>query len=152
MLPVLLLLSACKNGSVFSEKIPLVAENWAIDDNISFQFEINEIEKSYNVFIELDIYDDFLTNNLWLFISTESPSGINQTDTVMFYVADLKGKWYGRKKGKIVSNKFLYKSMIKFPEKGQYGLRIRHGMRENDLPKVESIGIEIEIPKSDNDR
>jgi len=88
-----------------------------------------------------------MTNNLWLFISTESPAGNLQSDTMMYFVADQSGKWYGEKKGSVINNKFLYKPIIKFPEEGEYTFIIRHGMRNKDLPLIESITITAEIAK-----
>jgi len=144
----LLILSSCKNNIVSSDSKEIKGEVWNINQIVKLETNIADTQKSYNLLINVDLKEDFLTNNLWLFISTKSPSGNVQNDTLIFYVTDEKGKWFGNKSGDIITNKFLYKSNIKFPELGIYSFQISHGMRENDLPKVRSVGISIEGVKN----
>lgn len=140
----LLFLFSCKNNIAISDSQEINGGIWGINQAIKLEAKLNNPQKDYNLFINVNVKDDFLTNNLWLFMSTKSPSGNVQTDTLMFYVTDEKGKWFGNKSGSIIKNKFLYKSNIKFPEVGVYTFQIKHGMRETDLPKVVSVGISIE--------
>ncbi|MCF6365742.1 MAG: gliding motility lipoprotein GldH [Bacteroidales bacterium] len=146
-----LTLASCNNNVVISENRKVESEIWEIDEDIEFKAEITDINKFCNFYIEININEDFLTNNLWLFIRTQSPSGNTQNDTLQYYIADETGKWYGTKSGKIIKNKFLYKSNIRFPEKGIYTFNLMHGMREKDLPKISEIGIKIDLTNNDND-
>lgn len=139
-----ILFSSCKNNIVASDSQEIKEGVWDIKQTIQLKAKIEDTKKDYKLFINVNVTEDFLTNNLWLFVNTKSPSGNEQTDTIMFYVTDEKGKWFGNKSGRIIKNKFLYKSNIKFPEVGIYSFHIMHGMRETDLPKVVSVGISIE--------
>ena len=139
-----LFISSCDNNIVVSESKTIESGLWNTNEVIELNAEVHQIDEFYNFFIEMDIHEDFLTNNLWLFIHTQSPSGNIQSDTVMYYIADEKGKWFGDKKGEIIENKFLYKSNIRFSEVGTYKFSFLHGMREHDLPKVSKVGISIE--------
>ena len=140
----LLVLSSCKNNIVSSDSKEIEGAVWNINQPIELKANLIDTKNNFNLFIDVNVKEDFLTNNLWLFISTKSPSGNVQTDKLMFYVTDEKGKWFGNKSGDIIKNKFLYKSNIKFPEAGIYSFQITHGMRESDLPKVVSVGISVE--------
>ena len=145
ILPILFLtISSCDNIFVIKESKTVESGIWDVKEAIEFNTEVRQIDKFYNFFIEMDIHEDFLTNNLWVFVQTQSPSGNIQSDTVMYFVADEKGKWFGDKKGEIIENKFLYKSNIRFSEEGTYQFNFQHGMREHDLPKVSKVGISIE--------
>ncbi len=137
-------LISCKDKVVFENEKEISNGIWEISDTLNFNAPISDTVNYYNIFITVDAIDNFLTNNLWLFISSESPSGNILNDTVMFYITDERGKWYGKKHGDIIKNKFVYKPHIRFPEKGEYKFLLRHGMRENDLPRVSSVGIQIE--------
>jgi len=138
------LLFSCNNKITISDSEKINNDTWTIDKTIKSEVNIEDISKFYNVFININVKEDFLTNNLWLFISTKSPQGNVQSDTLLFYVTDEKGKWFGNKSGSEISNKFLYKSNIKFPKAGKYTFLISHGMRENDLPKATEVGVTIE--------
>lgn len=139
-----LLLFSCDSKLVITDSKKIDKQVWNIGDDVNLKLNVEDISKFYNLFVYVNVKEDFLTNNLWLFIKTESPSGNMKVDTVMYYVTDEKGKWFGEKSGDVVSNKFLYKANIKFPEVGIYNISILHGMRQMDLPKVDEVGIRIE--------
>ena len=137
-------LFSCNNKIAISDSDEIDNNIWAIDTIVKSEVNIEDISKFYNVFINVNVKEDFLTNNLWLFINTKSPIGNVQSDTLLFYITNEKGKWFGNKSGSVISNKFLYKSNIKFPKAGEYTFLISHGMREKDLPKVTEVGVTIE--------
>ncbi len=137
-------LFSCKEKIVFEKSKPISKKIWEISDTLEFETTINDTSNFYNIFIHIDAQENFLTNNIWLFVKSESPSGNILKDTVMFYLSDAQGKWFGKKQGETINNKFIYKAHIRFPEKGIYKFYLQHGMRENDLPRVSSVGISIE--------
>lgn len=141
---------SCNNDIVVSENKDIKTDAWEIHDTIIINVPINNNNSFYDVYINIENKESFLTNNLWLFIQTKSPSGNVQTDTIMYFLTDEKGKWFGKKRGKIIKNKFLYKSNIKFPEKGIYKFFLLHGMRKSDLPEVVKAGIVVEKHISKN--
>ncbi len=135
---------SCKENSVFEDKSEISKSIWQIEDSLCFDAEIQNINQYYNIFLKIDVKEDFLTENLWLLIKSKSPSGNILNDTVMFFIIDKTGKWFGKKHGDVIKNKFLYKTHVLFPEKGNYRFCISHGMRKEDLPRVTSVGISIE--------
>ncbi len=139
-----LLFFSCNDKVLFSEKSEFSDKEWKIFEKKEFYIEINELREFYNIYITLDIYDDYLNNNIWLFVQSTSPSGNQEVDTVMYYFSDKSGKWFAERKNDVILNKFLFKKKVKFPEKGKYKIVIEHGMRENNLPLIKSAGIIIE--------
>ena len=137
----MLLLTSCENKIIISDSKKISNSVWNIDEAVKLELNVVDVSKFYNLYINIDVKEDFLTNNLWIFLSTSSPSGNVQNDTLIYYVTDEKGKWFGNKNGDIIKNKFLYKPNIKFSEVGTYKFTISHGMREMDLPKVEIVGV-----------
>ena len=103
------------------------------------------MDKFYNIYFDILINKNFMTDNLWLFISAKSPSGNLQSDTIMYFVADESGKWFGEENRTTVKNKFLYKLGVRFSESGEYTFVLKHGMREKDIPLIESIGLTLEL-------
>jgi len=143
ILPLFFFIS-CNKNIIISEKKGIMDGVWKINKTVVLSPKINNTEKNYNIFIDVEIKENFLTNNIWLFIQTKSPTGSINNDTIQYFVTDATGKWFGNKKGNFIENKFLYKSNIRFSEPGIYTFHISHGMRVKDLPKVKSIGIVIE--------
>ena len=63
---------------------------------------------------------------------------------LQYYLADDKGRWYGKGFGDIHELKLPYRSNVFFPLKGEYTFTVQHGMRKEDLKGVYDIGIRIE--------
>ena len=139
-----LFLFSCKGNTVFKKSIAIPENIWEINDTLHFQTEITDNEDFFNIFLNVNVKENYLTDNIWLIIDSESPSGNVLNDTVMFFIFDQTGKPYGKKHGDMIKNKFLYKAHILFPEKGTYKFTLSHGMRENDLPRISSAGLSIE--------
>ncbi len=136
-------LFSCKSH-FYESKISFDDGNWDENELAEFEVNIEEPNSKYNLFISFENLKKFQTNNLWIFFRIESPTSNIQTDTIEFYISDAKGKWFGNTSGKTVSNLFLYKSNISFPEKGLYNVILQQGMREKDTPLAKSVGIVID--------
>ncbi len=144
---ILSFLNSCKNNVLYKNTLKIPENIWQINDTLVFNINVPDTLNHYNIYITIKVKDNYLTNNLWLIINSKSPSGNGLRDLAEFYLTDQNGKWYGKKHKHLISNKFLYKANIRFPEKGIYTFKIQHGMRENDLPRVSSVGISIEKVK-----
>lgn len=139
----LFLNTACNDDFFFSSSVEFDDKTWNIDENALFKFQISEPDAKYAIFIDYNCEKQYLTENIWLEFAVKSPGNIEQKDTVMYLLTDKNGKWFGKEKSKYVENKFLYKNNISFPASGDYSVKIRHLMRENDLPAALSVGISI---------
>jgi len=136
-------LFSCSGETVFSEKYEFPKQTWAIDEFITFDAQISDVNVPYDVIADITATEEYRTSNIWLVISTKSPSGAILTDTAQFFLADGTGKWLGEKGGSGVECKFLYKNKIKFAEKGLYKFQLHHAMRKDDLPQLASAGITV---------
>lgn len=141
---ILLFGTSCKQGAFYSSSVEFEDKVWDIDENALFSFEVIEPQAKYAIFIDFVCSKQYLTDNIWFEFAVKSPGNIEQIDTVMFLITDEGGKWFGNEKSALVENKFLYKNNISFPQAGEYTVKIRHLMRENDLPQAVSTGITIE--------
>lgn len=144
---------SCNNSIIYYDEIEDEDGIWNIHETYSFQANIHDLSQTFDVLINLKLKKDFLTENLWVFITTKSPSNTIQTDTILYYISDEYGKWYGEEKRKYIDYKLMYKPMIRFPEKGDYNFTILHGMREKDLPQIQSVALLIQkskLTESDN--
>jgi gliding motility-associated lipoprotein GldH len=117
---------------------------WDLDNVTLFKPQITDTVSSHNIFFSIRTGTSFPFRNIWLFVTTTSPTGKSITDTLQYMLADEKGKWYGRGIGDIHELNLPFRTNVYFPKAGIYSFKIRHGMRAEILKGVYDIGLRIE--------
>jgi gliding motility-associated lipoprotein GldH len=135
---------SCNNNVVYKESIKIPDNVWDMNNIAQFKPTIDSINTPYNVYLNIRHANMYPSQNLWLFISTTTPTGATQVDTFECILADDKGKWFGDGAGDIWDVEIPYKQNIAFPIAGEYNIKIQHGMRLENLPLIMEIGISIE--------
>ena len=141
---ILLLLVSCNSNVVFTGSVAIKENKWQLMETPVFRVTINDTLNSNNLFFTIRTGSDYPFRNIFLFVTATSPDGKKLTDTLQYYLADDKGKWYGRGFGNINELKLPYKSNVFFPASGEYLFKIQHGMRTEELSGVYDIGLRIE--------
>lgn len=140
----LLLLTSCNSNVVFTGSVAMKDKTWQLMNTPVFRANVTDTLKSNNLFFTIRTGSDYPYRNIFLFVTATSPEGRILTDTLQYYLADDKGRWYGRGFGDVHELNLPYKSNVFFPSKGEYVFKIQHGMRIEDLPGVYDIGLRIE--------
>jgi gliding motility-associated lipoprotein GldH len=111
-----------------------------------FGLNIKDTTKIYNLSFNARNEAKYPYSNLWLFISIVPPSGKERKDTVELTLATPDGKWLGSGLGYLYERKYPYKQNIFFPEKGNYSVNVRQGMRTETgtLKGIHDFGICLE--------
>ncbi len=65
-------------------------------------------------------------------------------DTLECPLADVEGHWYGRRTGRYVDSRFVFRRHVIFPRTGLYRFEILHGMRDTNVAGLKSVGLRIE--------
>jgi gliding motility-associated lipoprotein GldH len=143
----ILIFVACNRNVLYTDSVSMPAEEWKLDNVPLFCPEIKDTISANNIFFTLRTGSSYPFRNIYLFVTTTSPSGKSITDTLQYMLADEKGKWHGKGIGDIHELTLLFKSNIYFPTKGIYSFRVRHGMRSETLKSVYDVGIRIEKTK-----
>jgi gliding motility-associated lipoprotein GldH len=147
LLPVLLLfllIVSCKNDIIYTDSINIPSEVWSLDFIPEFNPVIDDTTSICTLFLTIRTGTSYPYRNIWLFVNTISPSGNSITDTLQYILADEKGKWYGKGFGDIHELDLPFRRTgIYFPEKGTYTIKVRHGMRNENLNGVYDLGIRI---------
>jgi gliding motility-associated lipoprotein GldH len=135
---------SCNSNVVFTGSVPMPGNKWELMNIPSFSVPVNDTLNSNNVIFTIRTGSSYPYRNIYLFVSTTSPDGKSITDTLQYFLADEKGKWYGKGFGDIHALDLPYKSNVYFPVKGTYKFNIRHGMRIEELKDVYDFGLRIE--------
>ncbi len=141
---ILLSLLSCRSNVTFTDSAAIPAETWKLDNVVTFSPTVSDTSTLHNIFFTIRTGSSYPFRNIWLFVTTTSPSGKRLTDTLQYMLADEKGKWFGRGLGDVRELNLPYRIGIWFPEKGVYNFQVRHGMRNEDLKGVYDLGIRIE--------
>lgn len=140
---ILALLTSCNTGQRYSFNEEIPPEGWSKYNKPVFSAEINDTLQSYNILFSIRNSHNYPYRNLFLFVTTTSPSGDFLKDTIEYQLADEKGNWYGRGLGDIHNLSVPYKSNVLFPVTGEYSFRIEHGMRTDLLKGIVDVGLII---------
>jgi len=138
---------AC-NHRVFYEKIDhFSGEEWFKDSVLNYQLEITDSMEFYNIFLTVRNSTDYQTQMLYVFFTTEFPTGALAKDTLGCIIANPRGEWTGKGKGRLRDNEFLLKENVRFPIKGRYQFTVEQAMRADPLTGIESFGIRFDEVK-----
>jgi gliding motility-associated lipoprotein GldH len=119
-------------------------KRWELMNILSFRVPVDDTLSSNNVTFTIRSGSAYPYRNIYLFVKTVSPDGSSKTDTLEYFLADEKGKWYGKGFGDIHELNLPYRSNVFFPRRGIYQFNIQHGMRKENLEGIYDIGLRIE--------
>ena len=144
ILSILSALTSCNSNITYSDSIEIADKTWNLLDIKRFDIPVADTVTSNDIFFNIRTGSSYPFRNIFLFVSTTSPDGKRISDTLQYFLADEKGKWFGKGFGDIHELILPYKSNVFFPQKGKYHIEIQHGMRSEDLKGVYDIGVRIE--------
>ncbi|MDR2563737.1 MAG: gliding motility lipoprotein GldH [Prevotellaceae bacterium] len=142
-----MLASSCSDEARVWEQSQTVNNcEWRVDEALIFTMPVNDTLTWFDLLFDLRSRDDYPYSNLYLFVTTEAPNGAFSVDTVQYELFDESG---GRKGGGGSISRFAeirvpFRTKIRFPVKGNYMVKIKHGMRDDLLKGVASLGLRLE--------
>ena len=139
---------SCENEAVYDQYQAIQNTSWEKDKEYYFTFLIKDISVPYDLTLEVRNNNMYPYQNLWVFCSEELPIGPLKRDTIECMLADEFGKWYGHGIS-LFQSSFPIRSAYYFPVKGQYTFSFRQGMRNDQLPGIQEIGLRV-LPSSIN--
>ena len=145
------LMSACSSEAVHKDLVDFDGYQWAAEDIQSFEFEIDDNSKSFQLNYLLRNAIQYPFYNIYLKSALKDSSGNilgqGMEDLVLF---DQKtGKPKGDGLGDLFDHRIgaaLYKD-LKFPYNGKYSFEIQQNMRPDPLVGIMSISFEITQPR-----
>ena len=135
---------SCDPACVYEQNKELYNYSWHKDSLITFQIDIQDTISAHNIYVNVRNTSQYPMQNLFLFINTTAPTGIELKDTFECYLADERGKWTGSGWGDIYDNQFIYKRNVRFPVSGTYTFKYIQAMRIDKLEYISDIGLRIE--------
>ncbi len=139
----MVLLSACRNDTVFDAYIQVPENGWSYKQQASFNFTIADTNSLYDLYINVRNTGEYPYRNLYVFTTLQGPGNIAVRDTFNCILADKKGRWLGSGVGKVRDLQILYQKSIRFLKPGEYTFMIEQAMRDTLLQGISDIGFAV---------
>lgn len=134
----------------FYQKQIAVKDNWNKDSAVTYQFEVKDTARKYDLFLLSRNSNRYPYSNLYLFTKFTTPKGEEFTDTLQYYLAFQDGEWVGS--GNSLKELYLlYRENVSLKDTGTYQLSVWHGMREDNLTGIEDLSLIVD-KKSQNEQ
>lgn len=133
-----LLLTACQQTALYEKSYSFESETWSQEVKPKFRVDIKDTTKYYDFVLTLRTTTDYQFNNLWIFLNTQTPSGIKAREPYELVIQNEDGTWAGKKTGTVVEFPLTFKSK-KLPEKGTYTFTVEQGITESKISEVLDI-------------
>lgn len=130
---LIILLSACHEGTVYHTYMPISNLEWNMADTLVFAMDSSmQKDSKYELSIGIRHLDSYPYRDIWLTLNN---------DTLHLYLADKEGNWNGEGIGDL--RHFTYTSDLEIQHKSVSELRITHIMQHNPLFGIHDIGIHL---------
>ncbi|MEQ8707232.1 MAG: gliding motility lipoprotein GldH [Phaeodactylibacter sp.] len=144
LLGSLFALSSCGPDMIYDATREIPDTGWAYDDPLAFSFEVQDTNKVYNLWLEVEHAADYKTQNLYTKILTAFPDGHRMEETVSLELANKAGVWYGKCDGKDCVLRVPLQSDTYFNQLGSYELGIEQFMRQDSIRGVRALRFMVE--------
>lgn len=144
----LLIFGACGKRVYYSEVHEVPEEGWQFSDTLSFDVEVTDSITPFDFYLTFNNTKDYQYSNCIFFLKGSGPNELKSLDTLECFVAYPDGRWTGKGFGAEVSNKFLFKQQMSFPQPGSYRFSFIHAMRDTVLENITNLGLIIEHSNS----
>lgn len=131
----LLLLSACHAPKEYHIVKYVPERGWTKYDTLIFDCPIQDTISTYSIELLLKHNNTYPYQNIWFFI--------NNIDSVEYYLCNPRGYWKGMHTGRFYEVPMQLYTHYTFPHPGDYEFRIVHGMRDEILKGISSVGLTI---------
>ena len=149
LLAGLLLINACKKIDLYEKTVALPAHEWNSSYKPSFDFQIEDSTRTYELFFVCRHSDKYNFNNIIFRVTLTDPFGKTYSFDVEKQLGSNDKGWLGVGmddiyEHRISLNKELLAAGISLKNKGNYSISLEQIMRENPLKQVFNVGLRLE--------
>lgn len=137
---------SCDDKRVFEEYADFDQKFWLADSTPNFQFDIDDTEKTYNLYLNIRNTNTYPYHNLYVKYVLQDSSGNNIKEELVNKTLynEKTGEPYGSGLGDIYSHQFLLAENLTFNESGMYRVTLQQYMRQDTLSGIVSAGVRLE--------
>lgn len=141
---VLMLFGSCDRAALLDENKDLQGRSWYYKNRLSFDVNIEDTNRTYNVYLNLRVDNDYRYSNMFVMLHQTTPGQQVTSERKEVTLIDDEGKWLGRGLGDLYDYQLPIYQQMRFREKGIYRFELEQNMREDTLTHICSAGLRIE--------
>ncbi len=143
----LLLLAGCDSNRVFEEYTEFSDRTWKINNPVSFEFEIRDTSKKYNLYYNVRNSLDYPYARLFVQYALRDSSGTELSKKLVsnFLFDQKTGRPLGRSGlGDVYDNQFILLENQEFKSPGIYKIQLEQFNRQDSLRGILAVGLRVE--------
>ena len=141
---VAVLTAACDKNVYYTVQQDVDETGWDMNDRLEFDVDVDDTLQLFDFYVDVRNSVHFPKANVFFFINTTFPDGSVSDDALDCPLADADGHWSGRRTGRYVDSRFVFRRHVIFPRTGNYHFEVAHGMRDTSVVGLKSVGLRIE--------
>lgn len=134
----------CNEKAVVDANKEISSRNWSYIKKVSIPVKIEDVNTSYNLYMNLRHTADYKYSNIFVLIHQVNPGGKRTTERKEFQLAYPDGEWLGSGAGNLYTYQLLFREKYKFPFPGTYVFEFEQNMRDNPLREIRDVGMRVE--------
>lgn len=144
-----LVITACDSSRVYEDYNDLEEAFWHLDSVQTFQFQIEDTSRSYNLKATFRNASSYPFYNLYFQYTLEDSTGnvLSQQLKEVDLFDSKTGEPQGSGLGDLFDHSFMLEEGYKFENVGAYSLSFEQYMRRDTLPFILSVGARVEFSK-----
>jgi len=135
-------LTSCGPNVIYEEH-NAIDGSWSYENNIDFNFEIDDSEKEYDLLLSVVHDVDFSYQNIYTKITTTYPTEEVFTSPLSIELANKMGSWLSDCNNKECTLHLLLRDDVKFKDIGKYTLSFTQDTRDSELIGIRSLGLSL---------
>ncbi len=139
----LFLIIGCGNKTVFEKNIKFGNEGWNRFTKLSFDFEINNPDIRYDIFIEVKIKEDYPEQFIPLYLKADYSNGETRSDKYSVKIKDNYNRFLKEPKDGLRQYSDCIQKGKKFPKAGKYQYEFEQGTSRLVIKGIEEINFKI---------
>jgi len=144
-LALLILLGACKPDAVYQEHYDFKEDIWMYGDTVSFNFNIEDTSRRYNLYLDIDHMESYPFQNLYLKIHSIFPGDSITREQISLELQEKTGFWTGDCNSSLCKIRFVLREGLLFRETGQYGIKLEQFNRVDTLKGIRRAALYLEF-------
>lgn len=145
---VLFMASCNVKSSYYQKQQAIPGTKWDYKFQPVFKIDITDTAAVYQTYFLMRHDESYPNSNIWFRLKIKGPSDSTFSEGIRIdkELADAEGKWKAQGTGTIYEHKvpLTIKESPTFKKPGTYEIKLEQIMRQNPLPSVLNVGINIE--------
>jgi len=136
------LLTGCKEQPVYAKKVQIDGA-WTYAKSLVFDFDIQDLEQTYDLILALEYGVDFDYQNVYVKITTIYPNQEKIEDILSLNLTNGSGLFLGDCGSSTCTIDLMLQEKFKFTKKGNYTITIDQYGREAALDKIYTAELKL---------